>query len=290
MEASSPSLIYPGSAGFPVQSGAGTFLAPPPIVNEEIFIVIVSKHSPSCNQIFKNVQFIAPHLNTRILEIDHPMIRQKVVDSGKIKTVPCIVLLYPNQQKMQFFEGVDALRLIQQLVQQVQQKIQALRPVQDTPITQIMPPQPIPSPMAAPVRQQVDPYYPESANPQDLTATMMERNINPPMPPQVQGHEQMSASSVTGSPQGVSEPSSLADIPGGTMIDDGSDLGYAFDIQPASGMTSDQIFGANDAGMVNREKERKSKVVHSKMDQMIREREEFDRANANANMPPSARR
>jgi len=153
----------------------------PMVPLQEVFIVIVSKHSPSCSKIFETVKFIAPHLNTKILEIDNPEVRDLVLQSGKIKTVPTIALMYPQENKVDFYEGPSALQLLQQKVEEVQQKIQriAASSQKSTDISQVlgMPPQ---TQMAIPVQGQM-PIPPQG---------QMPMNMPPQYPPQAQYPQQ----------------------------------------------------------------------------------------------------
>ena len=277
---------------------------------QEVFIVIVSKHSPSCSKIFETVKFIAPHLNTKILEIDNPEVRDLVLQSGKIKTVPTIALMYPQENKVDFYEGPSALQLLQQKVEEVQQKIQriAASSQKSTDISQVlgmpsqpqmpvqgqmpmaMPPQPQ-MPMNMPPQQQYPPM-PMPMSPQHQYPVQGQMPMN--MPPQgqypPQGNVQMPpeqfadptdmrASPLDRNPATVSFHEEAAAVPsdimGGTLIDDSA---YEVDMGNGvpQGMSREEIMGGDQA-IINREKDKKSKANQGRMEAMMREREEMDK-------------
>ena len=281
---------------------------------QEVFIVIVSKHSPSCSKIFETVKFIAPHLNTKILEIDNPEVRDLVLQSGKIKTVPTIALMYPQENKVDFYEGPSALQLLQQKVEEVQQKIQriAASSQKSTDISQVLgmpsPPQmpvqgqmPMPMPMAMPPQpqmpmnmppQQQYPPMPMPMSPQHQYPVQGQMPMN--MPPQgqypPQGNVQMPpeqfadptdmrASPLDRNPATVSFHEEAASVPsdimGGTLIDDSA---YEVDMGNGvpQGMSREEIMGGDQA-IINREKDKKSKANQGRMEAMMREREEMDK-------------
>ena len=262
---------------------------------QEVFIVIVSKHSPSCSKIFETVKFIAPHLNTKILEIDNPEVRDIVLQSGKIKTVPTIALMYPQDNKVDFYEGTSALQLLQQKVEEVQQKIQRLAasgpPAQRaTDIAQVLDPAPmqrVPSQQgmmqaqpammhaqgqAPPQMMQAHPAMMQAQpgmmqghpDPADMRASPMERNIATMSPMSPMSHEEAEA--------GGGNP---AEIMGGTFIDDS-----VYDVEtsnaPPQGMSREEIMGGDQA-IINRERDKKSKANQGRMEAMMREREEMDK-------------
>ncbi len=278
-----PSMSQPYPAMTPSIPNPMAFVAPSP---PEVFIVIVSKHSPSCTKIFDTVKFLMPHLQIQILEIDNPDIRKLVLQSGKIKTVPTIALMYPQQNKVDFYEGTSALQLLQQRVEEVQQKIQRLAaasvpPAQRaTDIAQVLdvapsrpvapqqaPPMMMQPPQHPPMRMQGPPQAPivqgEFADPNDMRANPLERNIATMSPMSPISHEE---AEMGGNP---------AEIMGGTFIDDSI---YDVDTSnaPPQGMSREEIMGGDQA-IINRERDKKSKANQGKMEAMMREREEMDK-------------
>ena len=69
----------------------------------EIFVFFMSNYSNSCKQILDRIAFIAPHFNTKIINIDNPETRDIVLNSTtyKIETVPAVLLIYPKLNQIQ---------------------------------------------------------------------------------------------------------------------------------------------------------------------------------------------
>jgi hypothetical protein len=93
----------------------------------EVFIVFISKHSPACRAIKQQLDYISPHFNTRIVDIDNIHIRRSLLNATKykIESVPSIVLLYPSNGKIEKHEGQQVVELLNKGVAMVQSKIQA---------------------------------------------------------------------------------------------------------------------------------------------------------------------
>ena len=94
----------------------------------EVFIVLTSKHSPSCKAIEQQINYISPHFNTKVINIDNIGIRKAIVNATqyKIETVPAIILLYPQNGKIEKHEGQDVIDLLNKGVSMVQAKLQAM--------------------------------------------------------------------------------------------------------------------------------------------------------------------
>ena len=228
------------------------------MVPNEIFCIIVSKYSPSCTKIFESVKFIAPHLNTRVIDIDNANIRKIILQSNKIKTVPCIAIIYPDDNKVDFFEENNAINILNHAVQKVQQKIQQQHA--QTQQQQIVQQQ------AQLAQQQQKREQVLDSN--DMSASVNDRlkNVLPISQKIPEGHTNLAKSSIASAPNLASEP-----IEGGTFIDDGD---YEND-NPSTGMSKEDILGTQHSSM-NREKDRKSNITRSKMEDMIKERDELD--------------
>jgi hypothetical protein len=93
----------------------------------EVFIVFISKHSPACRAIKQQLDYISPHFNTRIVDIDNIHIRRTILNATKykIESVPSIVLLYPSNGKIEKHEGQQVVELLNKGVAMVQTKLQA---------------------------------------------------------------------------------------------------------------------------------------------------------------------
>ncbi len=94
----------------------------------EVFIVLTSKHSPSCKAIEQQINYISPHFNTKVVNIDNIGIRTALVNATqyKIETVPAIILLYPQTGKIEKHEGQGVIDLLNKGVSMVQAKLQAM--------------------------------------------------------------------------------------------------------------------------------------------------------------------
>ena len=92
----------------------------------EVFIVFISKHSPACRAIKQQLDYISPHFNTRIVDIDNIHIRRSILNASKykIESVPSIVLLYPSNGKIEKHEGQQVVELLNKGVAMVQSKLQ----------------------------------------------------------------------------------------------------------------------------------------------------------------------
>ena len=244
---------------------------------EEIFCVIVSKYSPACSNIFETVKFVSPHLHTRILEIDNPEIRKLVVESGKITMVPCIALIYPLENKMEFYEGPDALHVLNKAAEKVKQKIALLSAQQQGQ----MPTQSQKG--STPLQAVLDQDIPEEMD--DMKATIHTRTEPSHLPPG-QGHENLGTSSLPTGYRGATEPKSSR------PETDLSNSGFNFPVIDDSGVTAstnegmdlESILGTNN-GMANKERERRSSSTKSKIDEIMAERDALDSQHASRNKP-----
>ncbi len=92
----------------------------------EVFIVFISKHSQACRAIKQQLDYISPHFNTRVVDIDNINVRKALLNATKykIESVPSIVLLYPSTGKIEKHEGQDVVNLLNKGVQMVQQRLQ----------------------------------------------------------------------------------------------------------------------------------------------------------------------
>jgi len=100
----------------------------------EIFIIFTSKYSESCKQMSDSINHIFPYFNTKVIDIDNPIIRKSILNAttNKISTVPAVMLFMPQRNDIKIFEGEQAVEKINQaveavndyMVQQEQKKIQ----------------------------------------------------------------------------------------------------------------------------------------------------------------------
>ncbi len=95
----------------------------------EIFIVFVSKYSQASQNISQALQFIAPHFNLKVVDIDNPITRKMVLNSSvhKFETVPSAMLYYPKDNTFDIYEGEKFVNLLNQGAQMVNQKLEAIK-------------------------------------------------------------------------------------------------------------------------------------------------------------------
>ena len=92
---------------------------------DEIFIIFISKYSNSCNMISNQIKQIYPYFNTKIIDIDNPVIRSSIYNStiNTVKTVPSIMLFLPLQNKLKVYEGEDVLTMLNQASQMIDEQL-----------------------------------------------------------------------------------------------------------------------------------------------------------------------
>lgn len=234
----------------------------------EIFVVVISKFSPSCNKILGTLQFLRPHLDLRVLDVDNPKTRETVLSSGMVKTVPCIILMVPSLNKITFYENDEAVQLLNRAVQIVQQKQALLSQQQETQkkavssIKEVLQVKPTP---------REDDIF--GGGEEETKATIAGRVGSPPIPRGV-GHENMGQSSLSTVPRNAPEQIAArredrqADNLLGTPLDD-EDHGYGTDNN--EGMSMADILGPQGGG--NRESEQRSKDIKNIAMEMAKQRD-----------------
>jgi hypothetical protein len=232
----------------------------------EIFVVVISKFSPSCNKILGTLQFLRPHLDLRIIDADNPETRKTIIASNRVKSVPCIFLMVPSLNKVTRYENDEAVQLLNRAVQIVQQK-QALVEQQQVKqkavsnikeVLQIKP------------TKKEDEFFDNGM--EETKATISGRVGLPPIP-RGEGHENMGNSSLTTVPRNAPEQIAArredknATILG-TPLDD-EDHGYNQDNN--EGMSLADILGPQGGG--NRESEQRSKDIKNIAAEMAKQRD-----------------
>ena len=98
----------------------------------EIFIVYMSKYSPSCKQIESKLHYIAPHFNTKFIDVDNPVIRKSILSATTniIQTVPAIMLFMPQKNTIKVYQGPEVLPILDQAVQMVNSKLESEKQAQ----------------------------------------------------------------------------------------------------------------------------------------------------------------
>jgi hypothetical protein len=99
----------------------------------EIFVFFTSKYSNACRQVIDKINFIAPHFNTKVIDIDNPDTRFIVKNATqyKFETVPAALLIYPAQNNIKKLEGAELLDLLNKGIEMVNQKIDAIQQQQE---------------------------------------------------------------------------------------------------------------------------------------------------------------
>jgi hypothetical protein len=92
----------------------------------EIFIIFISKYSSFCQQISPQLEFIAPHFNTKVIDIDNPKTRNvmKNASKNKITSVPSAIVINTQTGMSDVYQGQKFIELLRQGVGMVQQKME----------------------------------------------------------------------------------------------------------------------------------------------------------------------
>jgi hypothetical protein len=92
----------------------------------------MSKYSPSCKQIESKLLYIAPHFNTKFIDVDNPVIRKSILSAttNVIQTVPSIMLFMPQKNTIKVYQGSEVLPILDQAVQMVNSKLESEKQAQ----------------------------------------------------------------------------------------------------------------------------------------------------------------
>jgi len=201
--------------------------------NHEIFIVLYSKFSPSCQKITNTLQFIQPHVDLRVINVDNPKARELVRKSGYVTSLPCIVLMVPDKNKMSFFQRDEAVSVLNRAVEIVQQKLNSMQAQQQqkqrsvSSLKEVL--------QAKPTDIDILPGDDQEETKATISGRMSNRIARGT------GHEDMGISSLPqGGREGINQMQQKRENEFGTPLDD-EDLGYNEE-QP-QGMTRDEILG-----------------------------------------------
>jgi hypothetical protein len=212
-----------------MQGGLYNMNAPP---NHEIFVVLFSKFSQSCQKIANTLQFIQPHVDLRVINVDNPKTREIVMKSGYVTSLPCIVLMVPDKNKMSFFQREEAVSVLNRAVEVVQQKLAAIQSQQQQKQKSVS------SLKTVLQSQPTDLDILPGDDAEETKATISGR-----MSTRIArgaGHESMGVSSLPqGGREGVQQLQQKRETDLGVPLDD-EDLGY--DEEPR-GMSRDEILG-----------------------------------------------
>jgi len=95
----------------------------------EISIIFISKYSNFCKQISQQLEFIAPHFNIKVIDIDNPQTRaiMKNASKNKISSVPSAIVINTTSGATDLYEGQKFIDLLKQGVGMVQQKLEMIK-------------------------------------------------------------------------------------------------------------------------------------------------------------------
>ncbi len=82
----------------------------------DTFLYIYSKYSPSCNEILPIVHQIAPLTGLIAIDADNVKMRNYLLSLKVFNSVPCIILSYPNENRMEIYEGYDVIMFLNKIL------------------------------------------------------------------------------------------------------------------------------------------------------------------------------
>jgi hypothetical protein len=243
---------------------------------KETLFIFYSDFSRVCSQVMPQVQYVSPHIQTVLINIDNPATREFVLKQNKIQKVPSALLVNNQFKTADFYEGIDFFNLLTRTIEMIQ--AQQVKSLQATPVESIVIE---PSEHKIKKKKQVRMQEPVEEDTEDMLAaagmkqdetrfttdmssTMMSR-ATPSRIKKGEGHEGMKQSSL--SFQGDTAPVS-AD-PRATVLDDDDN---EYDSQP-QGMTPEEI-GAG--GSENKARTEKSKSIRAAAEAMMTARGEIE--------------
>ena len=86
-------------------------------INRDSFIYFYSKYSPSCNTLMPVIYDIQQAASIQPINIDNYIIREKIRDKHLFQSVPAILLNYPDENRVEIYEGQDVLSLLDKVCQ-----------------------------------------------------------------------------------------------------------------------------------------------------------------------------
>jgi hypothetical protein len=86
------------------------------MIQKDTFLYIYSKHSNDCNKILPIIHQIANNTGLIAIDADNPKVRNYLMSLNIFKTVPCIILSYPTENRLEIYEGLDVINLINKIL------------------------------------------------------------------------------------------------------------------------------------------------------------------------------
>lgn len=239
--------------------------------NETLFIFF-SKFSRICNQSMSQFQYISPHIQTVLIDIDNPQTRKGIQKLKVVKRVPCALLVNKQFGSADFYEGVDFFNLLNRTIEMIQAKqAKTISQPAETPVASL-PVQQVSEPASgAPTKPKksvtiVEPIEREEESRVDFQPDVASSIMSRAMPSGIkkgEGHENMrsSLSSVSSSPE--------SKFGMGTSIEEDDS---EYDDKP-KGMTTEEILGSGNGASSARTE--KSKSLRTSAEEMMRQRDEM---------------
>ncbi len=84
--------------------------------SKDTFLYIYSKYSKDCNTLLPIIHQIAPSTELIAIDADKPKIRNYLLSLNIFKKVPCIILSYPSENRLEIIEGYDVIELINKIL------------------------------------------------------------------------------------------------------------------------------------------------------------------------------
>jgi hypothetical protein len=246
----------------------------------ETLFIFFSKFSRVCTQSMSQFQYISPHLQTVMIDIDNPQTRKSIQNLKVVKKVPCALLVNNQFNSADFYEGVDFFNLINRTIEMIQAKqTKEITQAAETPISEIFsteskpaaPPARQPSPgkkvkKTVTIVEPIEDFEQESnVKFQPDVATSMMARMMPAGIKKGEGHENMKSSL----PSAAKEPS-FSDIGGIGVPVTGEYDDSEYEDKP-KGMSPEEILGSGNGGSSARTE--KSRSIRSSAEELMRERE-----------------
>ena len=79
-------------------------------------IYFYSKFSQSCKLIQPYIQQIANNINLQLVDIDNSQLRDYIESLNVITSVPCIIMIFPTENRLEIYEGNDVIAFINKVL------------------------------------------------------------------------------------------------------------------------------------------------------------------------------
>lgn len=85
-------------------------------MSEDTIVYIYSKHSKSCDDIRSYIEKIYKVTKLVLIDADDVNVRNYLLKLKLFHTVPCIILSYPVENRMEIYEGLDVISLCNKML------------------------------------------------------------------------------------------------------------------------------------------------------------------------------